>query len=299
MISSLAASSPASAETATLAPAADTTLFETNPNNNLGATPTFVSGSTRQGEQSRALLKFDVAAALPSNAVISAVQLVLDVAKTPFTAPVSSVFNLHRFLVPWIEGAQDGNTGSEAAAGEPTWNARSFPDMAWSAPGAAAPSDYVTAASGSLLIANIGRYTFPSTAGLVADVQAWLDHPQTNQGWILISTQEAQAFTAKRFSSREANDPNSPRLLITFTTAAPIPVPQIAAARQTGSQFELQFQGDPGFDYVVQFADNLGASWNTLTNFSVKTTATNLVVQEDISLTSHRFYRIGITGRNR
>src|SRR5262249_21659595 len=63
------------ADMVTLSPVADTTLFEHDPNNNLGANSTLVIGTTAgvsgPASRSRALMKFDVAGTIPTNATIT------------------------------------------------------------------------------------------------------------------------------------------------------------------------------------------------------------------------------------
>ena len=44
--------------------------------------------------------------------------------------------------------------------------------------------------------------TWDSTDEMIADVQGWLDDPETNFGWIVLGN-EADSPTAKRFHSRE------------------------------------------------------------------------------------------------
>jgi hypothetical protein len=58
----------ARAGTVTNLPAADTTLFETAPDNNLGA-GTLAAGATRGRLRARALLRFDLSG-VPANAVV-------------------------------------------------------------------------------------------------------------------------------------------------------------------------------------------------------------------------------------
>ena len=58
------------AETATFSCVADTCLFENDPENNLGFNPTVAAGTTASSKRSRALFRFDIAAALPPGAVI-------------------------------------------------------------------------------------------------------------------------------------------------------------------------------------------------------------------------------------
>jgi hypothetical protein len=57
---------------------------------------------------------------------------------------------------------------------------------------------------------------------MVADVQAWLDAPSTNFGWI-VSGDESASNTSKRFDSRQnATSANRPSLQITYTTATAV-----------------------------------------------------------------------------
>src|SRR5687768_8425046 len=199
------------------APVADTTLFRANPDNNLGHSDV-VSGTTREGEHSRGLIKFNVASQIPSNAVITSVQVSGRVVKLPSTAPTASTFGLHRLLVDWGEGTKGGNTGSAATANEATWNARFHPDTEWSASGGAAPADYAATASSSMLVNTIRAYEWSSTPSLVADVQAWVANPAANFGWILISQSENTSSTARRFGSRETGNPFS--LTVTYSLGA-------------------------------------------------------------------------------
>ena len=54
---------------------------------------------------------------------------------------------------------------------------------------------------------------------MVADVQAWLDDPSGNFGWIVVGN-EAKNQTAKRFDSKEGGTTaNRPVLTVTFTVA--------------------------------------------------------------------------------
>src|SRR5262245_19843273 len=58
------------AESVTLHPAADTTLFAPFPDNNVGANLNFASGANASVQPTRALMRFDLATQIPSNAVI-------------------------------------------------------------------------------------------------------------------------------------------------------------------------------------------------------------------------------------
>ena len=125
-------------ETVSLTPVADTSLFELTPTNNLGAAATLVSGTNGQLAKSRALIRFDIASTLPTNAIIIAVTLTMTVAALPGgSISNETTFALHRMLRPWGEGNKSGNNGGAGVDGEATWNARLLPDKLWSQPGAA------------------------------------------------------------------------------------------------------------------------------------------------------------------
>jgi hypothetical protein len=259
--------------TVTLQPVADTSLFENSPDNNLGAAD-LAAGTIRIGSKSRALVRFDLVGKVPGDATITSVEMTFRVSKTPpaFSA-VASTFGLHRILRSWGEGLKGGTVGSPASAGEANWNARSFPDVLWNAPGAAAPLDYSTTASGTTPISGPGPYTFASAPGLVADVQAWLANPGANFGWILISQSEDIPFTARRFASRE--DPsNGPSLIIQYSAPAQATAPAITAQPQSQTaipgwdvSFSVTATGTAPLSYQWKFNGNdiAGATSSTLT----------------------------------
>lgn len=215
------------ADTATLRPAADTTLWELNPNNNLGAAS--LAGGTTAGinggaaSQCRPVLRFDFSS-IPAGATITSVKMTVRVSKVPSGA-VSSTFNLHRLLVSWDEGSKGGNTGAAAGANEATWIKRGAAGN-WSAPGAQAGVDYTAAVSGSRLLGGVASYTFDSSAGLVADVQGWVNNSAANFGWIMISSAEASPRSAKRITSREGGA-SAPILVVEYTAGAAGTAPSI------------------------------------------------------------------------
>src|SRR5258707_1013144 len=68
---------PLKADSIAFKPAADTTLFETTPDDNLGRVTTVVAGTTMKAKRSRALLRFDFAGKIPDGSIITQVQLTL------------------------------------------------------------------------------------------------------------------------------------------------------------------------------------------------------------------------------
>ena len=195
LVPTLLATLDGRADTISLRPVADTTLFETAPNNNLGHEPTLVVGTTNKGLRDRALVRFDVAGKVPAGVVVISAQLTINVVKESDITAKNSSFELRRFLVSWVEGTKTGLTGAPAR-GECTWRARSAPDTFWAQPGAAETNEYSAASTPILPISTTGTFTFHSTPALVADVQAWLDHPETNFGWLIRNDSESVAGTS-------------------------------------------------------------------------------------------------------
>src|SRR5205085_3578042 len=123
-----------------------------------------------------------------------------------------------RLSASWGEGNGSDHGGSLAGPGQATWNNRfGTSGSPWTTPG----GTFSLTASGSRLITGFGNFTFSSTAGLVADVQSWLNSPSTDFGWLLRSESELTATTIRRFGSRNSGA-SAPTLTIAYT---PVPEP--------------------------------------------------------------------------
>jgi spore coat protein A len=226
---------PALADTATLLPVKDNTLYEPIAQDGFadvsdGAGPTMFTGKVKDADADpgsgtrpavrRGVLAFDIAATLPAGARIDSVQLTLYADKVAQTTNFN--VSLHRLLADWGEGTS--NTGnSQQGRGEPptpgdaTWHHTFYPDRFWSIAG----GDYSLTASATRTVGGTGFYSWGSTSGMVADVQSWLNNPAQNFGWIIVGT-ETTTQTAKRFATRENTGATSgvtwkPRLAITYT----------------------------------------------------------------------------------
>jgi FtsP/CotA-like multicopper oxidase with cupredoxin domain len=166
-------------------------------------------GRADTGQARRALIRFDTSA-IPVGSIINSVQLKVYMSRT--TAPSTGV-SVHRALASWGEGtsAAFGNEGAGAVAtnGDATWTRRFHPSVSWTNVG----GDFASAASATTAVGGTGTYTFASAA-LAADVQAWVDNPTSNLGWLL-KGDETDSHTAKRFDSREG--PVPPQLIVNFT----------------------------------------------------------------------------------
>ena len=284
----------------TLRPVADTALYQNQPDNNLGGELTLPVGATETNNTgrvdiNRGLIKFNIASTVPSNTTISSVTLLVTVMRVPAELPrVDSVFSLRRMLKDWGEGTNVSQTvgpsGSSAEAGQATWNARFYPNVLWSLPGAAAPIDFTNTVSATAFIRGTNRYTFNTTPALVADVQAWLNNPAANFGWILRSENETTEFTNRRFASRE-DAVNAPSLLIEYSLSArPIKINDIEIA---GENVNLFFAVEANRAYTVQSrTEPVSGTWPTLTNVLSPVAVSNYMVSDSFSQARNRFYRI-------
>ncbi|MBL8729567.1 MAG: PKD domain-containing protein [Planctomycetes bacterium] len=212
------------ATSVTIAASKDGSIYSDSTGNGNGANERIVCGNAafldttppfdpnvQQGIR-RALIQFDVAAAVPAGSVISSVQLALTSSLT-FTNPTGAqTISLRRVQQAWGEGATNGGIGggSPAAAGDVTWASRVQGSLAWSTPGGGVQ----VGVSGSRSVNGTGTYVWDSAsggnAGMVADAQSWLDTPANNFGWILRSGEVNATRTTKVFDSRESGPASMP-----------------------------------------------------------------------------------------
>lgn len=196
-------------------PSRDAHLNGSFPDRNYGAADSFIVGGLVTGSPNRAILAFDISAHVPAGAIINSVTLQLtDLSRS---AGSESDFGLHRQMTLWTEGTGLGL--GPASPGEVTWNSRAQGVEAWSVGGGLSGTDFAATASGTLNTGD-GSLIFNSTASLVADVQAWLNSPAQNFGWMLLSSGETISRTARRIASREHS--SAPLLTIEYT-AVPEP----------------------------------------------------------------------------
>lgn len=210
------ASAPAVlANEATLFPAKDNTMYSEVPSGSNGHGDRIFCGRTAFGNLRRALLEFDIAAALPAGATVQSVRLELNLSQT-IVGPTP--VQLYPSQQEWGEAGSDapGEEGQSAPAqaGDATWTQRFFPATPWGNPGGVLALQY----SASTVVDQPGHYVWGNTTALVADVQGWLDDPSSNHGWILVGDESGDT-TAKRFDSRENPSlADRPRLVVSYTT---------------------------------------------------------------------------------
>lgn len=174
----------------------------------------------------RTLLRFDLTSIPPGTAVES-VDLTLEMSRT--ISP-DFQFALHRVTTAWSEGPSDAlgqeGAGIVSESGDATWLHTDFPATPWMNPG----GDFAPAPSAVVEVDTLGFYTWGPTPEMIADVQAWIDDPSANHGWILVGPEVPMSFSAKRFNSRENADVGSrPRLQVTVTAVDEIPVLDVGA----------------------------------------------------------------------
>jgi hypothetical protein len=198
-----------------LSPVADATLYEFRTTILAdGAGEGLFAGKTSAlRELRRAVVRFDVASALPRGAAVDSVVLRMECTRASLGPP--RTVQLHRLEADWSEGpsiaAGEGGQGAPAAAGDATWVHRRYPADVWQVPG----GDFVSAPSASVTVAGLGTFEWGPTLRLVADVQAWVDDPSTQHGWI-VRGEEVEEKSTRRFGSRESA--TSPRLRVVFTS---------------------------------------------------------------------------------
>lgn len=281
--------------TTNLVPVADTSLFEQNPNNNLGGMDVVIAGTIALGKHSRALLKFDIAAALPANAAVSSVILNLSVA---VAHGANQDYRLHRVLRDWGEGDGSGGGGGSSVQGGPadaneaTWSARFHPGVLWTVPGSQAGSDYVATSSANATM-GLSALTF-SSLGMASDIQMWLDSPSTNFGWMLMIANEGLTGTASRIPSREAAV-GMPRLSIDYSvssTPAPPTPPTLSAPVLEAGNLRFSFDAESNRTYTVQFRDSLTAgNWAMLTNIPAQPANATIHITNAV-VGAGRFFRV-------
>lgn len=235
----------AGAEVVSLTPLRDTTIFADSDDTASSAGETAFAGTTASGLPRRALFVFDFADVPTGSRVVSAsFSISVDRATGGEHA-----MTLHRVLSDWGTGGSNGSTnggGTLALPGDATWSHRFFGDdtRQWRDEDGVPVSGgwFATTPSATTVVGDPARYTWSSDAGagsaLVSDVQAWLDTPEANFGWILVGD-ESVSRSAKRFGSSEISAASlRPTLMLEI---APIPEPSTHALMIAGATLLLGF----------------------------------------------------------
>lgn len=210
----------ARADTVVLSAVKDNTLYQTysgSTTNSNGKGEHIFTGRTDDGYLRRAFIAFDVSA-IPAGSTITGVSLTLFMSRSRASAVNVS---LHRATASWGEGtsnaAEEEGRGALATPGDATWLHRFYPTSLWANVG----GDFRSTTSAVASVSREGPYVW-SGAGLVSDVQMWLNDPGTNFGWLLRG-EEMQDKSATRFDSREVTTVNNrPVLRVGYVPPQPV-----------------------------------------------------------------------------
>jgi len=209
----LAVAPIAGADTVTLLPAADSTMYQGSDTRSNGAGEHLFVGRTDESRLRRGLIRFDLSA-VPTGSTITSATLTMWVSRT--RGPSTGVA-LHRALAAWGEAgsnaAEEEGEGGTAQPGDATWSHRLFNTSTWTTLG----GDFTATASATTNVAGENSSYSWSAAGVGADVQAWVNTPASNFGWVMRGN-ETSDMTAKRFDTKEnSTAQNRPRLVVVFT----------------------------------------------------------------------------------
>ena len=253
---------PSTADEVTINPTKDNTIFSENGDRSNGQGNSIFTGKT--GGQlgtylRRALIAFDVLAAVPEGSTIDSVSLSLRLQQQAGNANDRTV-SLHRMIADWGEAGSAGSgTGAAAQTDDATWTHRFFGSTQWASPG----GEFISGASASSSVHGVGQFTQWTSATMVSDVQGWLDDPTSNFGWIVIGD-ESTSTTAMRFASRETTEGTQrPVLSISFTpgggqqfsldvSVAPVSGGTVtgAGAFDEGTNAPITATADEGFRFI-------------------------------------------------
>lgn len=173
----------------------------------------------------RALIKFDLGS-VPTGSTINSANFGFTIDQVP-PAATSATISLHTMTEDWGEGASNApgpeGRGTLAQINDATWLHRFFDSQLWDTAG----GDFAAVAVASEPISSSPQsVTFATSPQLVAAVQAWVDNPASNHGWVLLGD-EVFPQNARRILSRENSGPGNPLLTLDFT---PGPVTTAPAA---------------------------------------------------------------------
>ncbi len=214
-----AAAASTVADTITVGADLDNTLIEgPGQEMSLGAAYQFYVGRTGPNAGNtvrRGLIRFPVSG-IPAGSTITSVQVSLYMSKGSGGA---ATIAFKKCLASWGEGLSFafGGGGAPAEPGDATWTKRLYPGTPWTTPG----GDFVATASVTKSVNAVTWYVFGSTAGLVADVQSWVNAPGTNYGWV-VTGNEVTLNSAKRFESHQTTAVSwKPSMTVVFTPPPP------------------------------------------------------------------------------
>jgi hypothetical protein len=214
------------ADVMTLIPNKDTTIYQANPANSNGAGQAMFIGMASASGACRGLVGFDIAGNIPAGSTVTGVQLRLVLSGASAIETQDRQIELHRLLADWGEGSAGQGSGAAHGGGgqgfptpadgtAATWSHRFFDTVPWTNAG----GDFAATASAATLVGSDANTAFVwgATPAMVEDVQAWLDNPSSNFGWLLLGDESTDS-TNRIFFTREAQTSGmAPSLTVIFT----------------------------------------------------------------------------------
>jgi len=293
----------------TLTAVADTSLWQRETNNNLGASdllPAGTIGADGPYRRSRLLVKFDLSA-VPANAVIESATIYLRVVRAPDPekGSANSRFFGIRTLKPWGEGnktytdPQTPMTSTQlATAGEATWTHRFHGDNAtiWTPAGGDFEDDDFAESPGFEFFMQAGPdrdYFAGLNASGLQDLRDWVANSASNFGWVLKSESENLGSTARQFASREfATAAFRPQLTIVYTVPQPTP-PLIETITRSGNTVTVRFTAQANVVYRPQHRLLVHTGiWNNLPTLGPLPADGALEFSDDVTGVNERYYRV-------
>lgn len=207
-----------------LSPTKDNTIYNEGSLSN-GAGERIFAGVTKNGDKRRALIKFDLADAVPEGVEVDRAQLILYPSQVKTNGTIAT---LHMLTADWGEGSSNAEgeegKGAQADDGDATWIMTFLGGKPWGRPG----GDFDTEILASSAVFIEEDATFES-ADLTALVNTWILDPGSNHGVIVLG-EEPKISTALRFNSREhADSETRPRLKLFYEGATSINNKEFAA----------------------------------------------------------------------
>lgn len=195
-----------------LFPQQDAAIYAENGGNANGKGNFLFIGKNAGGNVRRSLLQFDIAGNIPAGSTITSVEMGITVANAQGTGNVARLLPLTR---AWSEGptaSNPGGAGAAATTSDSTWTHFNFTTDLWATAGGDFDNSVLTDTTS---ISGAGTYTWSSSARLVSTVQAWLDSPANNHGWLVQGDEVSAGATAKQVNSGD-NPANKPQLTISY-----------------------------------------------------------------------------------
>ncbi len=244
--------------TISMTTSADNTLYQVSSSDPLqqlsnGAGPTFFVGDTNQvtNHIRRGAIKFDLSD-VPIGSTITSVTLTLHVSKA--VSPVSQNIALNRALAAWGEGTSiasggggGGGLGAPATTGDVTWYYTFYSSQLWMTPG----GDFA-APSASTAVNGTGFFSF-SGAGILSDIQQWVNNPMSNFGWIVTGNESAPGTAFQLDTKENLTATYWPMLTVNYTppvTATQLVITTASSSATAGRPFMITVNAEDGSNNV-------------------------------------------------